>query len=139
MSADRGEYSDEEERMVKAVGGRARGLVQPVRRIQREKAGRTLPNLEEAPYGQVRTHRHEVGMPHGRAETLERRLGGLQAWGRRSNTHSIPPEPMTELDNQQTIPKNHQWTRVRTRARPNNPLPHLDFPVRTVPLLWGAL
>ena len=36
MSADRGEYSDEEERMVVSVGGRARGLVQAVRRIQRE-------------------------------------------------------------------------------------------------------
>ena len=47
MSADRGEYSDEEERMVEAVGGRARGLVQAVRRFQRERARRTLPNLEE--------------------------------------------------------------------------------------------
>ena len=38
MSADR-EYSDEEERMVATVGGRARGLVQAVRRIQRESRG----------------------------------------------------------------------------------------------------
>ena len=36
MSADR-EYSDEEERMVVPVGGRARGLVQAVRRIERER------------------------------------------------------------------------------------------------------
>ena len=52
MSTNRGEYSDEEERMVEAVEGRARGLVQAVRRIQRERAGRILPNLEEpAQYG----------------------------------------------------------------------------------------
>ena len=50
MSADRGEYSDEEERMVVAVGGRARVLVQAVRRIHRKREWRTLPNLEEAPY-----------------------------------------------------------------------------------------
>ena len=78
-------------------------------------------------------------MSCGRAETLDRRPGGLQAWARRSNTHSIPREPITEPENQQTRPKNHQWTRVRVRAKPNNPLPHLDFPVRTIPLLWGAL
>ena len=45
------EYSDEEERLVAAVGGRARRLVEAVRRIKRERAGRTLPNLEEAPNG----------------------------------------------------------------------------------------
>ena len=38
---------------------------------------------------------------------------------------------MTEPDNQQTRPKNHQSTRVRAKARPNNPpptprLPHVD-------------
>ena len=80
-----------------------------------------------------------MGTPCGRVETLDRRLGGLQAWGRRSNTHSTPPEPMTEPDSQQTRLKDHQWTRVRARARPNNHLLHLDFPVRTIPLLWGAL
>ena len=37
MSADRGEYSEEEERMVEAEGGMGRGLVQAVRRIQRER------------------------------------------------------------------------------------------------------
>ena len=43
------EYSDEEERLVVAVGERARRLVEAVRRIERERAKRTLPNLEEAP------------------------------------------------------------------------------------------
>ena len=33
LSADRGEYSNEEERMVVAVQERARGLVQSVRKI----------------------------------------------------------------------------------------------------------
>ena len=47
MSDDR-EYSDEEERIVAMVGGRARRLVEAVRRIERGRAGRTLPNLEEA-------------------------------------------------------------------------------------------
>ena len=37
MSAYRDDYSDEEERMVVRVGGRARGLVQVVRRVQRER------------------------------------------------------------------------------------------------------
>ena len=85
------EYSDEEERLVAVVGRRARRLVGAVRRIERERAGRTLPNLEEALNGQVRTHRREVGTLHGREEALDRlnpRLGGLQALGRRSNTHS---------------------------------------------------
>ena len=74
-------------------------------------------------------------MPCGRSRDTRWKARGLQAWGRRSNTHSNPPEPVTELDSQQTRPKDHQWTRVRARARPNNPLPHLDFPVRTIPLL----
>ena len=42
------DWSDEE-RIVAAVGGRARRLVEAVRRIERGRAGRTLPNLEEAP------------------------------------------------------------------------------------------
>ena len=110
MSANRDNYSDEEERMVTRVGGRARGLVQVVRRIQRERerAGQTLLNLQEAPnvLGQV--------------EMLERRLGGLQTLGRRSHTNSAP-ETMTEPDSQQTRSKESQWTRVRARARPNTP------------------
>ena len=49
------EYFDEEERIVAVVGGRARRLVEAVRRIERGRAGRTLPNFEEAPNGQTRT------------------------------------------------------------------------------------
>ena len=51
MSADRREYSDEEERMIEAVGGRPRGLVQAVRRIQRdrERAGKNPSKLRRGP------------------------------------------------------------------------------------------
>ena len=46
------EYSDEEEIIVAAVVGRAKRLVEAVRRSrERERAGRTLQNLEEAPNG----------------------------------------------------------------------------------------
>ena len=90
------EYSDEEERIMAVLGGRARRLVEAVRRIKRERAGRTLPNLEEAPNGQVRTHRQEVGTPCGRTEALGRlipRPGGLQAW-------EEDPIPIVPLQNQ---------------------------------------
>ena len=46
------EWSDEE-RIVAVVGVRARRLVEAVRRIERGRAGRTLPNLEETPKGQT--------------------------------------------------------------------------------------
>ena len=67
-------------------------------------------------------------MPHGRVETLDRRPGGLQAWGRRPNTHSAPQGPLTEpIDNQQTRPKDCPG-RVRARARPDNPPPTPRLP-----------
>ena len=98
MSVNREVHSDEEERMVAMGEGRVRRLVQAVRRIQREreKAGQTLLNLQEAPNVHLRMWRQEVGLPHGWVETLDRRLGVLQAWGRRSHTNSAL-EPMTEL------------------------------------------
>ena len=43
MSTKDREYSDEEERMIVAVGGRARRLVQAWRRLERG-AGLALPN-----------------------------------------------------------------------------------------------
>ena len=85
------EWSDEE-RIVAAVGGRARRLVEAVRRIGRGRAGRTLPNIEEAPNGQTQTDRREVGTPCGRAEAQERLipgLGGLQPWGGRDRGLSL--------------------------------------------------
>ena len=109
MSDDR-EYSDEEERIVAVVGGRARRLVEAVRRIERGRAGRILPNLEEAPNGQTRTNRQEVGTSCGRVEALERLIPGPgpTSLGRKRqrplplfNTHSTPPEPITR-ENQQT-------------------------------------
>ena len=86
------EFSDEEKRIVAAVGGRVRRLVEVVRRIERERPGRTLPNLEEAPNGQTRTDRQEVGTPRGRAEVLKRLIpgpGGLQAWEEAEASHPV--------------------------------------------------
>ena len=48
MSASNIDWS-EEETIVAAVGGRVRRLVEAVRRIERGRAGRTLPNLDQAP------------------------------------------------------------------------------------------
>ena len=82
MSEYRDDYSDdEEERMVARVEGRARGLVQTVRRIQRERerAEWTLLNLQEAQNVQLRMQKQKVGLPQGQVE--ERRPGGLQTWG----------------------------------------------------------
>ena len=108
--------------MVARVGGRARGLVQEVRRIQRERerAGWTLLNSQEAQNLQLRMQRQGVGLPHGQVEALVRRPGGLQAWGRRSHTNSAPGT-MTEQDSRQTRPKEPQWMRVRARPRPSTP------------------
>ena len=123
MSAYRNNYSDEEEeRMVARVGGRARGLVQAVKRIhrERERAGQTILNSQEAQNVQLRMSRQEVGLPCGWVEALVRRPGELQAWGRRSPTNSAPGT-MTGQDSQQTRPNEPQWTRVRARARPSTP------------------
>ena len=52
MSANR-EYvneSEEEEEMVRRIGGRGRGLVQAVMRLRRERAGRAPQNLEQTPH-----------------------------------------------------------------------------------------
>ena len=70
----------------------------------------------------------EVG-PQG--QEVEGRLGGLQAWERRNQSNA--------QDNQQTAPKERPRTRVRARAGPGNPLPHPDFPIIPIPLLWGTL
>ena len=113
MSAYRDDYSDEEEeRMVARVGGRARGLMQVMRRVQRERegAGWTLLNSQEAQDVQLRMQRKEVGLPHGQVEALVRRLEGLQAW-----------ETMIEQNSQQTRPKEPQCLGDRAWARPNTP------------------
>ena len=67
MSASSKDWS-EEETTVAAVGERVRRLVEAVRRIERGRAGRTLPNLDQAPNKQTRAGRQEVGTPCGRAE-----------------------------------------------------------------------
>ena len=120
--------------MVERVGGRGRGLVQRVLRIRRERAGRAPQNLQQrTPDYWTRPQLQEVG-PRG--QEVDRRLGGLQAWGRRNQTID---SALVTNDRQQTVPKDRPRTRVRARARPNTPLPHPDFPIVITLLLWGAL
>ena len=132
MSASNREWPDEET-VVARVGGRVRRLVEVVRRIERGRVGRTLPNLELTPNEQARAGRQEVGTPCGWAqacEMLRPGLGGLQAWGGRgrglcllSHIHSASPEPIVREDCQ-TPPQTHPG-RVRSRMRSHDlpPMP----------------
>ena len=49
------------------------------------------------------------------------------------------PETVDADDGQQTVPKERSRTRVWARARPSTPLPHPDFPIIIILLLWGTL
>ena len=97
--------SEEEEEMVRRVGGRGRGVVQAVLKMRRERAGRASQNFnlgQRTPTwtGQVV---QEVG-PHG--HEVERRLGGLQTSGRRNGVvDSGPRTGITEDIGQQTVPE----------------------------------
>ena len=137
-TSDSGIYSDEEEeQLVARVEGRGRSLVQALFRIrrERERAGSALQNLQLAPDVRMRPQLQEVG-PCG--WEVERRLGGLQAWGSRNQTINALGTTDTP-DYQQTVSKERPRTRVRTRVRPGTPLTHPDFPIVTIPLLWGTL
>ena len=136
ISTDREEYSDEEKRMVAVVGGRARGLVLAIRRIERGRAGWNLPNLTETMNEQVRRNRQKVGMPHGRAEALDRlipRLVGLQVWGLSSlsSVHNTPSEPIN--GNNQVMPPQTCPGRVRGRVRSCDLPQQLHLPLKTIP------
>ena len=74
---------EEEERMVAQVGGRERSLVQAVRRVQRERAGRAFLNSQVTQDVQIRPERQEVGPPH--SQEGERTPRGLQAWNKNNN------------------------------------------------------
>ena len=129
-------YSDEEEeRMVAQVGGRTRSLVQALRR-ERERAGRALPNSQITQDVQIRPGRQEVGPPHG--WEVERRPGGLQAWGRRNQNNNNALGTTNTQDSQWTTPQERPRTRVRARARPGTTLPHPDLPIIPILLLWGT-
>ena len=83
-------YSDEEEEnMVARVGGGGRSLVRVLIRIrrERERAGRALQNLQMTPDLGPRPRLQEVGL-HGWG--IDRRLGGLQTWGRTNQTADTP-------------------------------------------------
>ena len=82
----------------------------------------------------MRPQIQEVG-PHG--QEVERRPGGLQAWGRRNQIINSAPETVETNDRQQTVPKDRPRTRVRAMARPSTPLPHPDFPIVTTLLPVG--
>ena len=90
MSTRNNMYSDEEEdNMVARVGGRRRSLVRALIRIrrERERTGRALQNLQMAPDLGTRPRFQEVG-PH--SQEIDRRLGGLQTWGRTNQTVDTP-------------------------------------------------
>ena len=104
MSANRDteNWFEEEEGMVRRVGGRGRGLVQAVLRIRRERAGRAPQNVGQRTPNWTGLVLQEVG-PHG--PEVERRLEGLQAWGRRNGVvDSGPRTDDTEDIGQQTLP-----------------------------------
>ena len=71
--------SEEEEQMVERIRGRGRGLVQALLRVRRQRAGRAPQNLQRTLDNWTRPQLQEVG-PCG--QEVERRVGGLQAWGR---------------------------------------------------------
>ena len=77
MSANRESQieRDEEEEMVRRVGGRGRSVIQAVIRLRRGRAGRAPQNLDQTP--NFARMLQEV-VPHG---WEERRLGGFQARG----------------------------------------------------------
>ena len=87
----------EEEQMVARVGGRGRGLVLALIRVRRERAGRASQNLQVTQDIGMRLWIQEVD-PHG--QEMERRLGGLQARGRRNQTIDSAPETVDTNDRQ---------------------------------------
>ena len=72
--------SKEEEQMVARVGGRGRSVVQALLRVRRERAGRTQDV-------RMRPQIEKVG-PHG--WEVERRPGGIQAWGDKIGLLIVP-------------------------------------------------
>ena len=126
-----GEREDEEE-LVRRVGGRGQNLVQAVLRVRRERAGRTLPNWLET-WNNVLRPEWEV-VPHGQGE--ERRPGRLQARGMRLGTIDDGPWTDDMHDNRETDQPRH---RIRwARTRPSTPS-HPDNLMMHILLLWGTL
>ena len=125
---------EEEEELVRRVGGRGMNLVQAVLRIRRERVGRTPPNWQETQNNVLRPGQ-EVG-PHGWEE--ERKLGGFQARGMRIGT--IDDGPWTDdMYDGETPDRPGERCRIRwARARPSTP-PHPDFLMMHILLLVGTL
>ena len=131
-------FNEEEEQIVERIGGR--GLVQVLLRVRRERAGRAPQNLQSTLDNWTRPQLQEVG-PCG--QEVGRRPGGLRVWGRQNGIiDSVPRTVNTNDKRQQTVPKETQErprTRVGARARPSTPIPHPDFPMIIILLLWGTL
>ena len=109
--------SEEEEELVRRVGGRGQNLVQAVLRVRRERVGRTPPNSLETRNNVFRPGQ-EVG-PHGQEE--ERRPRGLQARGMRLGTMDDGPCTDDMNDNRET---DRPRCRIRwARAGPSTPSP----------------
>ena len=112
MSINR-EYANEcqeEEKMVRKVGGKGRSLVQALIKKTRQRSGRVPQNLQVTQDNRTRS-RQEVG-PHG----WEVRPGGFQARGMRNRV--IDDGPWTDDIYDNDRPR----SRVRARARPSTPL-----------------
>ena len=108
---------EEEEELVRRVGGRGQNLVQAVLRVKRQRAGRTLPNWLETQINVLRPGQ-EVG-PCGQEE--ERRLGGFQERGMRLGTIDNGPWTDDMHDNRET---DRPRCRIRhARARSGTPSP----------------
>ena len=129
----------EEEQMVERVGGRGRRLMRALPGVRREQAGKVPQNLQGILDYWTRHQLQEVG-PHG--WKVERRPGGLQAWGRRNGViDSAPRTEDTNDEGQQTVPKDIQGDLGLEygQGQAKYPLQHPDFPMTIIPLLWGAL
>ena len=119
--------SEEEEEMVRRVGGRGRSLVQALIRIRRERAGRAPQNLQVTRDNRTRTKQEVCPC------SQEVRLGGLEARGMRNWVIDDGPWTDDMYDN------DRPRSRVRARARPSTPFLHPGFLMTVILHLWGTL
>ena len=109
---------EEEEEMVRRVGGRGRSLVQAVMRLRRGRAGRAPQNLDQTPNISVQALQGMV--PHG--HEVKRRPGGFQARGIRNRVIDDGPWTDDMYDNSETPDRPKERHRIRqARTRPSTP------------------
>ena len=122
--------------MVRRVGGRERGLVQAFLRLTREGAGRAAQNLEQT----LKFFHTSVG-GSGSMWSYPRRASG-KGGEKISVVDSGPRTNNKEDIGQQTYPRRlatdpRQWQGHRQGDQV--PLPHPDFLMIIILLLWGTL